>query len=136
MPSNTGRESPLVFAPNVESEEWIKEWETVQAKGAWIPSSVVKFGANFEPRDLVDGPLIVYRRRNIRRRRLCGKLLHAKSQRGLQLTETSSNARRRSFPNNTDCLAVKTAETTAESIVGLFDVSTHAVQGASYFRTE
>ncbi len=58
MPSNTGRESPLVFAPNVESEEWIKEWETVQAKGAWIPSSVVKFGANFEPRDLVDGPLI------------------------------------------------------------------------------
>ncbi|KLO19339.1 hypothetical protein SCHPADRAFT_71299 [Schizopora paradoxa] len=40
MSSSTGRESPLVFAPNVESEEWIREWETVQAK------------------DLVDGPVI------------------------------------------------------------------------------
>lgn len=28
-----GRDSPLLFAPNNESEEWIKDWQNAKAKG-------------------------------------------------------------------------------------------------------
>ena len=28
-----GRDSPLLFAPNNESEEWIKDWKKAKAKG-------------------------------------------------------------------------------------------------------
>ncbi|EJC98326.1 uncharacterized protein FOMMEDRAFT_23861 [Fomitiporia mediterranea MF3/22] len=30
--STSGRDSPLVFAPNSESEEWIREWQSIEAK--------------------------------------------------------------------------------------------------------
>lgn len=29
-----GRDSPVVFAPNSESEEWLSHWQTVSAGGA------------------------------------------------------------------------------------------------------
>jgi len=80
MSSSTGRDSPLVFAPNVESEEWVKEWETVLAK------------------DLVDGPVIA----------IDGEM-------------SVDDACATLVSKNIDCLAVKSAESTAESIVGLFD---------------
>ncbi|KAH8108773.1 hypothetical protein DFH11DRAFT_1747479 [Phellopilus nigrolimitatus] len=38
--STTGRDSPVIFAPNSESEEWLREWRSAQAK------------------DLIDSPII------------------------------------------------------------------------------
>lgn len=33
--SASGRDSPIVFSPNSESEEWVREWESVEAKGEY-----------------------------------------------------------------------------------------------------
>ena len=32
--TGTGRDSPVVFAPNNEAEEWSREWASVLARGA------------------------------------------------------------------------------------------------------
>ena len=34
--SASGRDSPIVFSPNSESEEWVREWESVEAKGKYV----------------------------------------------------------------------------------------------------
>lgn len=35
--SETGRDSPVVFAPNSESEEWLFYWRSVFARGKLHP---------------------------------------------------------------------------------------------------